>query len=114
MALAVLRIAHTPPALAEIERTVRDGDACFLDVAVNETIRFRPSSPTFRLTKAPLERDGLTVPPETIVILYIALVHRRPDIYLDPACVPPRALHGRRLPHIPRSQRGCDRRMLSV
>jgi cytochrome P450 len=79
------RITHIPSVLAEVERTVRAGDDSFLDAVVHETLRLRPVAPiTVRLTKEPLVLDGFTVPPETLVVPFIALVHRRPDIYPDP------------------------------
>jgi cytochrome P450 len=79
------RITHHPAVLAELERTVRSGDDSYLDATIHETLRLRPIAPfTVRLTKEPLELDGLTVPAETIVVPYIALVHRRPDVYPEP------------------------------
>jgi cytochrome P450 len=90
IAWVIERVAHTPSVLNEVERTVRDGDDSYLDAVIMETLRLRPVFPfTVRLTKQPLHLDGLTVPPETFVVPYITLVHRRPDIYPDPLAFRP-------------------------
>lgn len=89
------RIAHTPRILPELEHTVRTGDDTLLDAVIHETLRLRPVFPfTVRLTKRPLELDGLTVPAETIVSPYIALVQRRPDVYPDPHAFRPERFVG--------------------
>ena len=89
------RITRHPDVLSRLEATVRDGDDSYLDAVICETLRMRPISPmTVRLTKEPLELDGLTVPAETLVAPYIALVHRRPEIYPDPLEFRPERFHG--------------------
>jgi cytochrome P450 len=89
------RIVHTPSVVSELERTVRDGDESYLEAVIYETLRLRPAFPfTIRLTKEPLELDGLTVPAETFVVPYITLVHRRPDIYPDPLAFRPERFLG--------------------
>ena len=85
LAWVIERMTHHPAVLAEVERTVRAGDDSYLDALIHETLRLRPIFPfTVRLTKQPLELDGLTVPAETLVVPLIALIHRRPEIYPDP------------------------------
>jgi cytochrome P450 len=97
IAWAIERIAHTPAVLREVERRVRDGDESYLDAVIQETLRLRPVFPfTVRLTKQPLHLDRLTVPPETFVVPYITLVHRRPDIYPDPHAFRPERFLGKR------------------
>jgi cytochrome P450 len=89
------RVTHIPAVLAELELTVRAGDDRYLDAVIHETLRLRPISPfTVRLTKEPLELDGLSVPRETLVLPYMALVHRRPDIYPEPAVFRPERFLG--------------------
>jgi cytochrome P450 family 135 len=79
------RLVHHPEVLARLEETVLDGDDSYLDAVIRETLRLRPVFPfTVRLAKQPIELDGLTVQPGTIVVPCIALVHRRPEIYPDP------------------------------
>jgi cytochrome P450 len=95
IAWAIERLVHTPAVLSEVERTVRDGDERYLEAVIQETLRLRPVFPfTIRLTKQPLQLDGLTVPPETFVVPYITLVHRRPDIYPDPHAFRPERFLG--------------------
>ncbi len=85
IAWVIERVIHNPEVLTRLEETVRDGDDSYLDAVIRETLRLRPLTTfTVRLTKQPLELEGLTVPAETFVVPYIALVHRRPDIYPDP------------------------------
>jgi cytochrome P450 len=97
IAWTIERLTHTPSVLSEVERTVRDGDETYLEAVIQETLRLRPAFPfTLRLTKQPFHLDGLTVPPETIVVPYITLVHRRPDIYPDPHAFRPERFLGKR------------------
>jgi cytochrome P450 len=97
IAFVIERIVHHPRVLAELERTVRDGDESYLEAVIQETLRLRPVFPfTVRLTKRPLQLDGLTVPAETFVVPYITLVHRRADIYPDPHTFRPERFLGRR------------------
>ena len=90
-------LTHDPAALNELRRSVEAGEDGYLDAVVQETLRLRPAFPfTVRLTKRPLELEGLTIPENTLVAPFIALVHRRPDLYPDPlAFRPERFLDGR-------------------
>ena len=48
-------------------------------------MRLRPAFPlTARLATEPFELPGLTIPSGTMVVPYITLVHRRPELYPDP------------------------------
>ena len=79
------RITHSPAVLDRLEDAVQAGDDGYVDAVIQETLRMRPIFPfSVRITKQPLELDGLVVPAQTIVVPYIALVHRRPEIYPDP------------------------------
>ncbi len=85
IAWALDLITHDPRVLRKLKRSVRAGDDEYLTAVVQETLRMRPAFPfTVRLTKEPLELDGLTIPEGTIVAPFITLVHRRPDIYPEP------------------------------
>jgi cytochrome P450 len=95
IAWVIERVVHNPEVLARLEETVRDGDDSYLDAVIQETLRLRPLFTfTVRLTKQPLELEGLTVPTGTLVVPYIALVHRRPDIYPDPDAFRPERFLG--------------------
>ena len=83
-------ITHNPVALRQLEDTVRAGSDEYLAAVIQEGLRLRPVFPfTVRLAKQPLEFDGLTIPAGTLVVPFIALVHRRADIYPDPLAFKP-------------------------
>ena len=85
IAWALDLIIHEPRVLRELKRSVAAGEDEYLTAVVQETLRLRPAFPfTVRLTKQPLELEGLTIPEGTIVAPFITLVHRRPDVYPDP------------------------------
>ena len=91
------RVSRHPDALARLEATVLDGDDDYLDAVIKEAMRLRPVAPlTVRLAAEPFELAGLTVPAGTMVVPYITLVHRRPDLYPEPLTFDPeRFLHTR-------------------
>ncbi len=90
-------ITHHPAALHQLEDSVRAGSDEYLTAVVQESLRLRPVFPfTVRLAKQPLEFDGLTIPPGTLVVPFIALVHRRPDIYPNPLAFKPERFLGTR------------------
>jgi cytochrome P450 family 135 len=84
------RVARHPEVLARVEAAVQDGDDEYLDAVVKETMRLRPVFPiTGRLAAEDFELPGLTIPKGTMVIPYITLVNRRPDLYDDPLAFRP-------------------------
>jgi len=84
------RISRHPDALARLEATVLDGDDDYLDAVIKEAMRLRPVAPlTARLATEPFELPGLTIPKGTMVVPFIALVHRRADLYPDPLAFRP-------------------------
>jgi cytochrome P450 family 135 len=79
------RVTHNPAALDRLESAVDAGNDAYVDAVIQETLRMRPVFPfSVRMTKQPLVLDGLTVPAQTIVVPYIALVHRRQELYPEP------------------------------
>lgn len=85
LAWALERMARHPEVLARADAAARDGDDDYLDAVVKETMRLRPVFPiTGRLAAEDFELPGLTIPKGTMVIPYITLVNRRPDLYDDP------------------------------
>ena len=93
------RADHPHPVGARVNSSARSATVTtsYLDAVIMETLRLRPVFPfTIRLTKQPLQLDGLTVPAETFVVPYITLVHRRPDIYPDPLTFRPERFLGTR------------------
>jgi cytochrome P450 family 135 len=82
LAWAVERLARAPAAL----QRVRDGDEAWIDAVVKETLRIRPVLTVApRKLAAPLRVDGLELPAGVHVAPCIYLVHRREDLYPDPA-----------------------------
>lgn len=97
IAWAIDLLTHHPRVLDELTRSVAAGQDDYLTAVVQETLRLRPAFPfTVRLTKQPFELDGLTVPEGTIVAPFIALVHRRADLYPEPDAFRPERFLGRR------------------
>jgi cytochrome P450 len=79
------RIARHPDVLARVEAAAREGNDEYLDAVVKETMRLRPVFPiTGRFAAEDFELPGLTIPKGTMVVPYITLVNRRPDLYDDP------------------------------
>lgn len=84
------RIARFPDVLERLESAALDGDDEYVDAVIKETMRLRPAFPlTARLAAEPFELPGLTIPRGTMVVPYITLVHRRPELYPDPLAFRP-------------------------
>ena len=87
---ALERVSRFPEALARLETAALDGDDEYLDAVIKEAMRLRPAFPlTARLATEPFELPGLTIPSGTMVVPYITLVHRRPELYPDPLTFQP-------------------------
>lgn len=85
------RVTRHPDVLARLQTAALDGDDDYIDAVIKETMRLRPVFPiTARLATEPFQLPGgLTIPPRTLVIVHITLVHRRPDLYPDPLAFRP-------------------------
>jgi len=85
LAWIVERATRHPHVLAELEASVGRGEDGYVDAVVAEGMRVRSVAPfTLRLVVKPFELEGLRLEPGVIVAPFIALVHRRPDVYPDP------------------------------
>lgn len=86
LAWAVERLVRHHKAQARLTDEIRVGEHQFCDAVVKETLRLRPvvAAVARRLT-APLEIGGVRLPAGVTVAPSVYLMHRRSDIYPDPA-----------------------------
>jgi cytochrome P450 len=85
LAWAFERILRHPDVLARIRAELAEGETTYLDAAIKETLRLRPTVPiTARKLTVPYEVDGNMYPAGTVLMPCIYLLHRNPDIYEAP------------------------------
>ena len=90
LAWAIERLVRHPAALHRLRDEIASGQEDYLDAVCKETLRLRPVLPlVVRLLTEPLEIGGYTLPAGAKVAPCIHLIHRRPDIYPDPAAFRP-------------------------
>ena len=101
LAWAAERISRSPHAQARLARALAVGDAAYLDAAVRETLRTRPSVVDVpRTTVAEIELGGHPIPAGTMVNAMIAVTQRRADLWDRPLEFrPERFLDGRPVPY---------------
>jgi cytochrome P450 len=80
------RLLRYPDKLARLREEVLHGENDeYLDAVVKETLRLCPAVPVvMRRLIEPMQLDGYTIPPDTIVAPCVYLMHRRADIYPQP------------------------------
>ncbi len=79
---AIERLLRMPGGMQRL----RDGDEAYADAVVKETLRLRPVLPAVvRQVKQPISVGGVDFEPGVTLTPCIHLVHRRPDIYPEPA-----------------------------
>jgi cytochrome P450 len=90
LAWAMERLVRHPDKLARLRDEIASGDDAYLDAVCKETLRLRPVLPlVVRMLTEPMEIGGYTLPAGAKVAPCIHLIHRRPDIYPDPAAFRP-------------------------
>jgi cytochrome P450 len=99
LAWAFERILRYPPVLARIQAELADGVTDYLDAAVKESLRLRPTVPiTARKLTVPFTVGGRTYAPGTVLMPCIYLLHRNPDVYDDPEAFLPERFVGSQPP----------------
>jgi cytochrome P450 len=79
---AIERLLRLPGGMARL----REGDDDYADAVVKETLRLRPVLPVVvRQVKQPITVGGVDFAPGVTLTPCIHLVHRRPDVYPEPA-----------------------------
>jgi cytochrome P450 len=90
LAWALERITRHPAVLDRLLEERRSGAGEYLDAVVRETLRLRPVVPAVvRRLQAPMEFGGWELPAGVNIAPSIYLLHRRPDIYPEPAAFRP-------------------------
>ena len=85
LAWAFERILRHPAVLTRIRAELAQDDTTYLDAAIKETLRLRPTVPiTARKLAVPYEVDGNVYPAGTVLMPCIYLLHRNPEIWDAP------------------------------
>ncbi|NLT07728.1 MAG: cytochrome P450 [Solirubrobacterales bacterium] len=87
---ALERLVRHPEALARVAEEAPAGGGPYTDAAIQETLRLRPVIPVVaRHVKEPFQLGEHLIPVGATITPSILLVHRREDIYPDPAAFRP-------------------------
>jgi cytochrome P450 len=85
IAWAVERLTRHPEVMRTLLGRLDAGDTTYLDAAIKETLRSRPVVAQLgRVTTEEVVIDGWTVPPRTMLIVPMAVIHQDPTLYPDP------------------------------
>jgi cytochrome P450 len=86
LAWAVERLVRHPDKLARLAEEAAAGEDEYADAVVKETLRLRPVLPIVaRKLQEPMEIGGRLLPAGVTAAPSIYLLHRRPDVYPEPA-----------------------------
>lgn len=96
IAWALERLTRSPAAMTRLIAALDDGDGDYLDAVIKETLRSRPVVAQIgRVITEETVIDGWPVPPRTMVIVPMSVIHDDPAIYPEPqAFRPERFLDG--------------------
>ncbi len=95
------RLTRNPAAYDALRDAVRNGDdataAAWIEATIHETMRNRPVVPiTGRRTTVPWQLGDYRLPAKAHVLVSVALLHHRHDVYPDPFSFRPERFLGRR------------------
>jgi cytochrome P450 len=96
LAWTFLHLFQHPEALATLTDECKSGNSTeYLQAVIKEILRLRPPLPVAdRVLTEPWQVNGHQLPAGTVIAPCIYLIHRRPDLYPDPASFrPERFLH---------------------
>lgn len=86
LAWALERLLRHPEALQRLRDEVAAGEDAYLDAVIKETLRLRPVLPiVVRRLAEPVEIGGWKLPAGVSVAPCVYLLHRREDLYPEPA-----------------------------
>jgi cytochrome P450 len=93
------RLLRTPHAYDRLRETVRGDDeeqaAAYAEATIHETMRNRPVVPiTGRRVTVPWQLGEFRLPANSHILISIALLHHRPDVYPDPFAFRPERFLG--------------------
>jgi cytochrome P450 family 135 len=90
LAWALERLTRNPEAMARTVAEAEAGGGPYTDAVIQETLRLRPVIPVVaRHVKQPFELGDHLIPAGATITPSILLMHRRPDVYPDPAAFRP-------------------------
>jgi cytochrome P450 len=99
LAWTLERLVRTPRVLARLREEQVAGGGEYLDATVKEALRLRPVVPgVIRKLQRPLAIGGMELPAGVHIAPSIYLIHRRPDVYPDPAAFRPERFLGEDAP----------------
>lgn len=85
IAWAVERLVHNPAVMQRTLASLAAGETAYLDAVIKETLRSRSVAPEVpRKLAQDAVIDGWQLPAGTSVLIAIPVLHRDPDLYLDP------------------------------
>ena len=95
IAWAVERLTRNPDVMRTLVARLDEGDTTYLDAVIKETLRSRPVVAQLgRVTTEEVVIDGWTIPPRTMLIVPMAVIHQDPELYPEPNAFRPERFTG--------------------
>lgn len=85
IAWAIERLTRHPDVMRRLTASLDAGETDYLDAVIKETLRTRPVVAQLgRVTTQQVTIDGWTLPPRTMLIVPMSVIHRDADLYPEP------------------------------